>query len=47
MPSELTHNLVERYVDDIVTVSDGEIASTIMLLLERAKLVAEGREQQP
>ncbi|NMA00928.1 MAG: threonine ammonia-lyase [Clostridia bacterium] len=41
-PGELTYNLVERYVDDIVTVSDGEIASTIMLLLERAKLVAEG-----
>ncbi len=41
-PGELTYNLIERYVDDIVTVSDGEIASTILLLLERAKLVAEG-----
>ena len=34
---ELTYNLVERYVDDIVTVSDGEIASTI--IFKRAKLV--------
>ena len=39
---ELTFELIEKYVDDIVTVSDEEIASTILLLLERAKLVAEG-----
>jgi len=41
-PGELTFELIEKYVDDIVTVSDEEIASTILLLLERAKLVAEG-----
>lgn len=41
-PGELTYDLIEKYVDDIVTVSDEEIASTILLLLERAKLVAEG-----
>ena len=37
MPRELTFELIEKYVDDIVTVSDEEIASTILLLLERAK----------
>ena len=41
-PGELTYGIIEKYVDDIVTVSDEEIASTILMLLERAKLVAEG-----
>lgn len=34
--------LIEKYVDDVVTVTDDEIAHTIVLLLERAKLVVEG-----
>ncbi|NLT95584.1 MAG: threonine ammonia-lyase [Clostridia bacterium] len=41
-PGTLTFELIQEYVDDVVTVSDEEIASTILLLLERAKLVAEG-----
>jgi len=34
--------LVERYVDEIVTVDEEEIANAILLLLEREKTVAEG-----
>jgi threonine dehydratase len=41
-PGELTLPLVERYVDDILTVSDDEVAQAMVLLLERSKLVAEG-----
>lgn len=40
--SELTLSLIEEHVDDIVTVTDGEIARAILLLLERAKQVVEG-----
>lgn len=38
----LTLPLVEKYVDDIVTVEEEEIASAILYLLEREKTVAEG-----
>lgn len=41
-PGSLTFDLIQKYVDDLVTVTDEEIASTILLLLERSKLVAEG-----
>lgn len=41
-PGELTYQLLEQYLDDVVTVTDEEIASTILLLLERAKLMVEG-----
>lgn len=34
--------LIRRYVDEIVTVSEEEIANAILLLLEREKTVAEG-----
>jgi threonine dehydratase len=34
--------LVQRYVDDIVTVDEEEIANAILVLLEREKTVAEG-----
>ena len=34
--------LVEKYVDDIVTVNEGEIANAVLLLLEIEKTVAEG-----
>jgi threonine dehydratase len=33
--------LIQRYVDDLVTVSEEEIASAVLLLLEREKTVAE------
>jgi threonine dehydratase len=41
-PGSLTLPLVERWVDDVVTVSDDEIAQAMVLLLERSKLVVEG-----
>jgi threonine dehydratase len=34
--------LVKKYVDDIVTVNEGEIANAVLLLLEIEKTVAEG-----
>ena len=40
--SELTLSLVEEHVDQVVTVTDGEIARAVLLLLERAKQVVEG-----
>ncbi|SIS13368.1 threonine ammonia-lyase [Natronorubrum thiooxidans] len=40
--SDLTLNLIERHVDEVVTVSDAQIANAILLLLERAKQVVEG-----
>ncbi len=39
---ELTLPMVERYVDEIVTVDEDEIASAILVLLEREKTLAEG-----
>ena len=39
---ELTLPLVKRYVDEIVTVEEDEIASAILMLLEREKTLAEG-----
>ena len=39
---ELPFELVQRYVDDVVTVSEGEIANAVLLLLEIEKTVAEG-----
>jgi threonine dehydratase len=40
--SELTLSLIEEHVDEVVTVTDGEIARAVLLLLERAKQVVEG-----
>ncbi|MFC3959212.1 threonine ammonia-lyase [Halovivax cerinus] len=40
--SELTFGLIREHVDDVVTVSDDEIASATLLLLERAKQLVEG-----
>jgi threonine dehydratase len=39
---EVTLPVVERYVDEIVTVDEDEIASAILVLLEREKTLAEG-----
>ncbi|MDX6638071.1 MAG: threonine dehydratase [Solirubrobacterales bacterium] len=41
-PGELTLPLVARYLDEVVTVSDDEVAEAMVLLLERSKLVVEG-----
>ncbi|NYF92158.1 threonine ammonia-lyase [Tunturiibacter empetritectus] len=39
---DATFPVVERYVDEIVTVDEDEIASAILVLLEREKTLAEG-----
>jgi threonine dehydratase len=39
--------LVKRYVDEIVTVSEGEIANAVLVLLEVEKTVAEGAAAVP
>ena len=41
-PGVNTFELCEKYVDDVVTVSDDEVAAAILALLEQHKLVAEG-----
>ena len=41
-PGEFTLPLVERFVDDVVTVTDDQAAQTMVLLLERSKVVVEG-----
>ena len=40
--SETTLGIIQRHVDDVVTVTDTEIARAILLLMERAKQVVEG-----
>jgi len=40
-PGDLTVELINKYVDQVVTVSDNEITSTLLLLLERTKQVVE------
>ena len=40
-PGKLTFDLVQKYVDDVVTVTDTEIAHTAYLMLQRAKILAE------
>ncbi len=39
---ELTLDMCQKYVDEIVTVSDDEIATAILTLMEKQKVVAEG-----
>lgn len=41
-PGDNTYELVSKYVDDIVTVTEGEISSAILALIEQHKLIAEG-----
>jgi threonine dehydratase len=41
-PGEITLPLVARWVDEVVTVGEDDIAEAMVLLLERAKLVVEG-----
>ncbi|NIC00848.1 threonine ammonia-lyase [Halobacterium sp. R2-5] len=40
--SELTYDLIDQHVDEVVTVSDTEIAHSIRYLLERTKQMVEG-----
>lgn len=41
-PGEVTAPLLRSYVDEVVTVSDDEVAEAMVLLLERSKVVVEG-----
>lgn len=41
-PGDNTFGLVSEYVDEIVTVTDDEVATAVLELIERQKLIAEG-----
>lgn len=41
-PGEHTFEFCKKYVDDIVTVTDDEVSSAILALIEQHKLIAEG-----
>ena len=41
-PGENTYNIIKEYVDDIVTVTEDEIATAILALIEKQKLISEG-----
>ena len=40
-PGDMTVELINRYADDVVTVSDNEISEAILLLMERCKQIVE------
>ncbi len=46
-PGVNTFEICNRYVDDVITVSDDEIAAAILTLMEQQKLVAEGAGAVP
>ena len=41
-PGSKTFDLISRYVDDVVTVTEDEIAAAILALIEKQKLITEG-----
>lgn len=41
LPGEIPFEIVKQYVDEIMTVSEDELSSAVLLLLERAKMVVE------
>lgn len=41
-PGDLTFDLIRKHVDDVVTVTEDEIAVAILALIEKQKLIAEG-----
>ncbi len=47
LPGELTYKIIKDCVDDIITVSDDEIASAVLRLMEKEKVVAEGSGALP
>jgi threonine dehydratase len=46
-PGRLTYEIAKKYVDDVVTVNEEEIANGILMLLERGKLIVEGAGAVP
>ena len=47
LPGELTFEFCQKYVDKIVTVSEDEIASALLTLMEKEKMVSEGSGAMP
>ena len=41
-PGDLTYEMVNNYVDDIALVTEDEISSAILALIEKQKMIAEG-----
>ena len=41
-PGDITFGIVSEYVDEIVTVTEDEIAASILALIEKQKVIAEG-----
>lgn len=41
-PGKITYDMVKKYVDEIVLVTEGEISSAILTLLEKNKIITEG-----
>lgn len=41
-PGENTFDICKQYVDDIITVTDDELSTAILTLIEKQKLIAEG-----
>lgn len=46
-PGSITFEIVKKYVDDIVTVSEQEMKSTICTLAKEARIIAEGAGASP
>ena len=44
---EITFPIIQKYVDEIVTVQENEIASSILMLMERKRVVVEGAGAAP
>ena len=47
VPGDNTYELVNKYVDEMITVTEDEIAAAILALMEKQKLVAEGAGAVP
>ncbi|SFG41650.1 threonine ammonia-lyase [Oribacterium sp. WCC10] len=41
-PGDVTYDMVSKYVDEVVTVTDDETAAAILTLMEKQKVVSEG-----
>lgn len=41
-PGKLTYEFCKQYIDDIVSVTDDEISSAILMMIEKHKIIAEG-----
>ncbi|MCX5905893.1 MAG: threonine ammonia-lyase [Deltaproteobacteria bacterium] len=46
-PGAINYEIIQRYVDDVVTVEEDEIANAILILLEIEKIVTEGAGAVP